>query len=105
MAHVTQWRSKNPYIVRVQRHPVLENHWVLELPSGATFSAPARFDDDEDPVFSLPRAELSNHVALREQKAREMDFRAVQQSFEGSFSGKALLIFPETRSLELVRSI
>jgi chemotaxis protein CheC len=30
---------------------------------------------------------------------------AVRQSFEGSFSGKALLIFPETRSLELVRSI
>jgi chemotaxis protein CheC len=30
---------------------------------------------------------------------------AVQQSFDGSFSGRALLIFPETRSLELVRSI
>jgi chemotaxis protein CheC len=30
---------------------------------------------------------------------------AVQQSFEGPFSGRALLIFPETQSLELVRSI
>ena len=30
---------------------------------------------------------------------------AVQQSFDGPFSGKALLIFPETQSLELVRSI
>jgi chemotaxis protein CheC len=30
---------------------------------------------------------------------------AVQQSFEGPFSGKALLIFPEAQSLELVRSI
>ena len=30
---------------------------------------------------------------------------AVQQSFEGPFSGKALLIFPESQSLELVRSI
>jgi chemotaxis protein CheC len=30
---------------------------------------------------------------------------AVQQSFEGPSSGKALLIFPEARSLELVRSI
>jgi chemotaxis protein CheC len=29
----------------------------------------------------------------------------VQQSFEGPFEGKALLIFPETQSLELVRSI
>jgi hypothetical protein len=75
MAPVTQWRSKSPYIVRVQRHPVLEDHWVLEFPSGATFSAPVRFDDDENPIFSLPRAELRNHIALREQKAREMDFR------------------------------
>jgi chemotaxis protein CheC len=30
---------------------------------------------------------------------------AVQQSFEGPFGGRALLIFPETQSLELVRSI
>jgi chemotaxis protein CheC len=30
---------------------------------------------------------------------------AVQQSFEGPFSGKALLIFPEAQSLELVRTI
>ncbi|HEY0328439.1 MAG TPA: chemotaxis protein CheX [Rhodopseudomonas sp.] len=30
---------------------------------------------------------------------------AVKQSFEGPFSGKALLIFPQAQSLELVRSI
>jgi chemotaxis protein CheC len=30
---------------------------------------------------------------------------AVQQTFAGPFSGKALLIFPEAQSLELVRSI
>ena len=30
---------------------------------------------------------------------------AVQQPFEGPFSGRALLIFPEGQSLELVRSI
>ena len=30
---------------------------------------------------------------------------AVQQSFEGPFSGRALLIFPQTQSLELVRAI
>jgi len=30
---------------------------------------------------------------------------AVQQTFEGPFAGKALLIFPEAQSLELVRSI
>ena len=30
---------------------------------------------------------------------------AVRQDFEGAFSGRALLIFPETRSLELVRAV
>jgi chemotaxis protein CheC len=30
---------------------------------------------------------------------------AVQQSFEGPFSGRAMLIFPQAESLELVRSI
>jgi chemotaxis protein CheC len=30
---------------------------------------------------------------------------AVEQTFEGPFSGKALLIFPQAQSLELVRSI
>jgi chemotaxis protein CheC len=30
---------------------------------------------------------------------------AVQQSFEGPFDGRALLIFPEAQSLELVRAI
>ncbi len=30
---------------------------------------------------------------------------AVQQVFEGTFSGRALLIFPETNSLELVRAV
>jgi chemotaxis protein CheC len=30
---------------------------------------------------------------------------AVQQSFEGPFSGRAMLIFPQAQSLELVRSI
>ena len=30
---------------------------------------------------------------------------AVQQAFEGPFSGRALLIFPEAQSMELVRSI
>jgi chemotaxis protein CheC len=32
-------------------------------------------------------------------------FVAVRQSFEGPFSGRALLIFPEAQSLELVRTI
>jgi chemotaxis protein CheC len=37
--------------------------------------------------------------------SRRAKLVAVQQSFEGPFSGRALLIFPEAQSLELVRSI
>jgi hypothetical protein len=55
--------------------PILQDHWVLELPNGATFSAPIWFDEDGDPVFSLPLAELRRHIALREQHAGEIDFR------------------------------
>lgn len=33
------------------------------------------------------------------------DFVAIHQGFEGDISGRALLIFPESRSLELVRAV
>jgi hypothetical protein len=39
------------------------------------------------------------------EKGHSSKLVAVQQSFEGPFSGRALLIFPEAQSLELVRSI
>jgi len=52
-------------------------------------------------------------VALltREEAAAEMEARdpasliAVRQDFSGPFSGRALLLFPETNSLELVRAM
>lgn len=37
--------------------------------------------------------------------SRSSRFVAVQQSFDGPFAGRALLIFPEEQSLELVRTI
>jgi hypothetical protein len=40
-----------------------------------TFSAPMRYDNDGDPVFSVPKKELPAHVALRECDASDMDFR------------------------------
>jgi hypothetical protein len=43
----------------------LDDQWVLELLTGATLTARIRLDDDGDPVFSLPKAELLAHVALR----------------------------------------
>jgi chemotaxis protein CheC len=52
-------------------------------------------------------------VALltRDEAARELEARdparliAVRQEFSGSFAGHALLLFPETNSLELVRAV
>jgi chemotaxis protein CheC len=52
-------------------------------------------------VNIVSRAEASR-LAERGNAAKLV---AVQQSFEGPFDGRALLIFPEAQSLELVRSI
>jgi hypothetical protein len=75
MAQVEKWRAKRPYVVVVKRHPTLDDQWVAALPTGATLTAPIRFDDDGDPVFSLPKAELLAHVALRDCDPTDMDFR------------------------------
>jgi chemotaxis protein CheC len=61
----------------------------------------------EQVLLSVPEV----RIVSRESAAQLVDggdstkLVAVQQSFEGPFSGKALLIFPQTQSLELVRSI
>jgi hypothetical protein len=83
MPLVEKWRFKNPYIVAVRRHPTLHyNQWVLELPTGATLTAPMCFDEYGDPVFSLPKTELLAHVALRDCGPTDMDFRLLP---DGSF--------------------
>lgn len=49
---------------------------------------------------------VSRSEAIRLLREREPDnLIAVQQTFEGSIAGRALLIFPQTKSLELVRAI
>ena len=61
----------------------------------------------EQVLLSVP----SVHIVSRATAARLVEkgntskLVAVQQGFEGPFSGRALLIFPEAQSLELVRSI
>jgi chemotaxis protein CheC len=61
----------------------------------------------EEIVLSVPsvaivsRAEASKRVAERGPDR----LVAVHQSFDGAISGRALLIFPETNSLELVRAV
>ena len=61
-----------------------------------------------DQVFlSVPSIEVVNQRrAARLITEREVDeLIAVRQDFEGPFSGRALLIFPEANSLELVRAV
>ncbi len=58
-------------------------------------------------LLSVPSIDVvSQRRAARLISEREVvELVAVRQDFEGVFSGRALLIFPETNSLELVRAV
>ena len=58
-------------------------------------------------LLSVPSVDIVNRAdAARLLAARERtSLVAVEQLFSGSFSGRALLIFPETNSLELARAV
>lgn len=58
-------------------------------------------------LLSVPSIEVvSQSRAARLISEREVvDLVAVRQDFSGPFSGRALLIFPETNSLDLVRAV
>lgn len=58
-------------------------------------------------LLSVPAVEIVTYqaaAALIGQRESE-NLVAVRQDFEGAFSGRALLIFPETKSMELVRAV
>jgi chemotaxis protein CheC len=61
----------------------------------------------EEVLLSVPAVKIVKRQAASKLVERDNTKRlvAVQQSFEGPFAGRALLIFPESQSLELVRSI
>jgi chemotaxis protein CheC len=61
----------------------------------------------EQVLLSVPSVEvISRKAAAALVGERETDqLVAVRQGFEGAFSGQALLIFPESNSLELVRAV
>jgi chemotaxis protein CheC len=61
----------------------------------------------EQVLLSVPAVEIVNRTKAAQlvDGGNSRKLVAVQQSFEGPFSGRALLIFPEAESLELVRSI
>jgi chemotaxis protein CheC len=58
-------------------------------------------------LLSVPSVEVVSHAtAATLIGQRESDqLVAVRQDFDGAFSGRALLIFPEANSLELVRAV
>jgi chemotaxis protein CheC len=61
----------------------------------------------EEVLLTVPRVALMSRgeaiLALGERESRSLV--AVHQTFEGEITGRALLIFPEERSLELVRAV
>jgi chemotaxis protein CheC len=61
----------------------------------------------EEVILTVPRvALLSRREAIQTLGERESkSLVAVHQVFEGEITGRALLIFPEERSLELVRAV
>lgn len=61
----------------------------------------------EEVTLSVPRVTLvSREEAIRTLSDREAkNLVAVHQVFEGDITGRALLIFPEAKSLELVRAV
>lgn len=62
----------------------------------------------EQVFLAVPKVQMVERQtasALVERGSHSSRLVAVQQSFDGPFAGKALLIFPEEQSLELVRTI
>jgi chemotaxis protein CheC len=61
----------------------------------------------EEVLLSVPAVKIVTRQAASKLVERNNATKlvAVQQSFEGPFAGRALLIFPEAQSLELVRAI
>jgi chemotaxis protein CheC len=61
----------------------------------------------EQVLLSVPAVHIVTRATAAElvEGGSSKKLVAVQQSFEGPFSGRALLIFPEAQSLELVRTI
>src|SRR5947209_5405208 len=61
----------------------------------------------EQVLLSVPSVMIVSRsdAAFRVDQARENLLVAVRQAFHGDISGRALLIFPEKNSLELVRAV
>jgi chemotaxis protein CheC len=59
----------------------------------------------EQVLLSVPIVKIMRRTEAADIVGGDASLVGVQQSFAGPFAGRAMLIFPENRSLELVRSI
>lgn len=87
----------------------LETDALAELVNIGVSRAASSLRDmvDEEVLLSVPAVRLvSRQEAIDILGEREPNrLIAVHQAFEGDINGRALLIFPETKSLELVRAV
>jgi chemotaxis protein CheC len=87
----------------------LERDAVAEIANIAVGRAAASLRQivGHEVLLSVPSVEILSHEAASRVVAKPGNraLVAVCQSFQGPFSGRALLIFPEANSLELVRAI
>ncbi len=62
---------------------------------------------EHEVLLSVPSVEIVSPESATQivRKPDNPNLVAVRQDFSGAFSGRALLIFPETNSLELVRAV
>lgn len=62
---------------------------------------------ENEVLLSVPAVEILSQEAATRLMAKPdtLSLVAVRQDFSGAFSGRALLIFPEVNSLELVRAV
>ena len=61
----------------------------------------------EEIILSVPKVELVARASAVDilQKSEAAKLVAVHQVFEGDITGRAMLIFPESKSLEIVRAV
>ncbi len=87
----------------------LEHDALTELVNIGVSKAASGLRDmvGEHVVLSVPSVEVVSRKAAASliQERESGELVAVRQDFEGAFSGRALLIFPESNSLALVRAV
>ncbi|MDO8605440.1 MAG: chemotaxis protein CheC [Phaeospirillum sp.] len=80
---------------------------ILNIAIGQAAASLSQLVEDEV-ALSVPSVEFLspvNAAARIDEATGRLDSVAVRQRFQSSFSGDILLIFPESKSLELVRSL